>query len=134
MNAFYRPVLALALVVVAFAGLSALQAAPVAYSGKLAVHGENFDGPGHFRFQLVDHNGSARWSNDRFLSTPHRVYNRQNRDRYSMAFFYDPNMDSRIVCLPSCADEANPPRYESVVYGDYLMERLNANHAYRHKG
>ncbi len=76
---------------------------------------------------------TARWSNNRFLSTPHRVYNRQNRDRYSMAFFYDPNMDSRIACLPSCADEANPPRYESVVYGDYLMERLNANHAYRHK-
>ncbi len=43
---------------------SNLQAAPIAYSGKIAVNGENFDGPGRFRFALVDHNGSTLWSND----------------------------------------------------------------------
>ncbi|MGE4550917.1 MAG: hypothetical protein AAEJ57_05965, partial [Opitutales bacterium] len=43
--------------------ISDLQAAPVAYSGKIAVDGENFDGPGHFRFQLLDHNGSVLWHN-----------------------------------------------------------------------
>ena len=74
---------------------------------------------------------TARWSNDRFLSTPHRVYNRHDTDRYSMAFFYDPDMDSSIACLPSCVDDDRTPSYAPVVYGDYLMERLNANHAYR---
>ncbi|MBL64269.1 MAG: hypothetical protein CMI30_12795, partial [Opitutae bacterium] len=43
--------------------LSGLEAAPIAYSGKIAVHGENYDGPGHFRFALVDHNGSVLWRN-----------------------------------------------------------------------
>ena len=76
---------------------------------------------------------TARWSNDLFLSTPHRVYNRQDTDRYSMAFFFDPTMDSRISCLPSCLDKASGVRYEPVIYGDYLMDRLNANHAYRHE-
>lgn len=76
---------------------------------------------------------TARWSNDLFLSTPHRVYNRQDTDRYSMAFFFDPAMDSPISCLPSCLDEVSGARYEPVIYGDYLMDRLNANHAYRHE-
>ena len=67
MNAFYRAALTIALVVAAASAfrfsLSDLQAAPVAYSGKIALNGENFDDPGHFRFQLVDHNGSVLWRN-----------------------------------------------------------------------
>lgn len=42
-----------------------------------------------------------RWSNDRFLSTPHGVLNDGGKDRYSMAFFYSPNVDSVIECVPT---------------------------------
>ncbi len=73
----------------------------------------------------------ARWSNERFVSTPHRVINRSGGDRYSLPYFLDPAMDSLIECLPTCTDAQHPPRHGPVRYGDYLMERLNKNYTYR---
>ncbi|MFP6854945.1 MAG: hypothetical protein VB980_04115, partial [Opitutales bacterium] len=40
-----------------------LSAAPVAYSGKITIQGFAHDGPGHFRFQLVDPQGAVLWQN-----------------------------------------------------------------------
>ena len=73
----------------------------------------------------------ARWTNQRFVSTPHRVINRSGGDRYSLPYFLDPAMDARIECLPTCTDDAHPPLYEPVPYGDYLLDRLNRNYDYR---
>jgi isopenicillin N synthase-like dioxygenase len=73
----------------------------------------------------------ARWTNDRFVSTPHRVVNAGGGDRYSIPFFFDTDMDAVIECLPTCHGPANPARYEPVRYGDYLMDRLDRNYAYR---
>lgn len=69
-----------------------------------------------------------RWSNGRFISTPHRVINRSGRARYSNPFFFDPNMNALIEPLASCVPAGEASQYDSVVYGDYLMARLNANH------
>lgn len=73
----------------------------------------------------------ARWTNGRFVSTPHRVINRSGGDRYSLPYFLDPSMDSLIECLPTCTDAAHPAQFEPIRYGDYLLDRLNRNYDYR---
>ncbi len=45
--------------------------------------------PGTFLINLG--NMMRRWSNDRFLSTPHGVINKSGTDRYSIAYFHSPN-------------------------------------------
>jgi isopenicillin N synthase-like dioxygenase len=70
----------------------------------------------------------ARWTNGRWQSTPHRVKNLSGRDRYSCPYFFDMSMDSVVGVVPTCDGPcAMPP----VRYGDYLLERLNRNYAYR---
>ena len=75
----------------------------------------------------------ARWSNDLFVSTPHRVINRSGRERYSQPFFFDPSMDTLIEALPPTVPAGAKPKYEPVAYGDYLMERIDKNYHYRKK-
>lgn len=73
----------------------------------------------------------ARWTNGRWQSTPHRVQNKNVVDRYSVPFFYDPDMMETITCLPNCVPAGEEPRFEPVLYGDYLMERIDKNYSYR---
>jgi isopenicillin N synthase-like dioxygenase len=62
-----------------------------------------------------------RWTNHRFLSTPHRVINRNaNRDRYAIPFFFDATYNYVMECLPTCQGPDNPPRYEPTTYLDYM--------------
>jgi isopenicillin N synthase-like dioxygenase len=70
----------------------------------------------------------ARWTNGRWQSTPHRVKNLSGGDRYSCPYFFDMSMDSVVDVVPTCA---GPGSARPVRYGDYLMERLDRNYAYR---
>ncbi|KQJ97523.1 2-oxoglutarate-Fe(II) type oxidoreductase hxnY isoform X2 [Brachypodium distachyon] len=68
-----------------------------------------------------------RWTNCVFRSTLHRVV-AVGKERYSAAFFLDPNPDLVVQCLESCCCEAYPPRFAPIRSGDYLKERLSATY------
>jgi isopenicillin N synthase-like dioxygenase len=69
-----------------------------------------------------------RWSNDTYVSTPHRVTSPPGRDRYSVAFFFDPNPDAMITCLPGCDAPGQPAKYAPILAADYLRQRLVATY------
>jgi isopenicillin N synthase-like dioxygenase len=84
--------------------------------------------PGTFVVNLGDL--MAEWTNDRWVSTLHRVVN-PPRDkavgsrRLSMAFFHQPNYDAVIECLPTCSDTGRPPRYGKTTSGDHVWMKIN---------
>jgi isopenicillin N synthase-like dioxygenase len=69
-----------------------------------------------------------RWTNDVYVSTPHRVVNRGGRERYSIAFFLDPNPDAIVECLPTCVSPQKPGKYPPISGADYLRSRLDATY------
>ena len=90
----------------------------------LSVRGPNgkwFDAPVNNSAFLV--NGGdmlRRWTNDRFLATPHRVINRTGEERYAIPFFFDCGAEFEMDCLPTCTDQDNPPKYDPITYVEYM--------------
>jgi isopenicillin N synthase-like dioxygenase len=62
-----------------------------------------------------------RWTNDRFLATPHRAVNRSGGERYALAFFCDANIDWPVAAVPTCVGPDRPPKYETTYYTDYMI-------------
>lgn len=71
-----------------------------------------------------------RWSNHRFLSTPHRVVNPAGQERYAIPFFFDPNIDYRMECIPTCTDASNPPKHAPTSYLEYMLWFGSQNYAH----
>ncbi|MEQ1595120.1 MAG: 2-oxoglutarate and iron-dependent oxygenase domain-containing protein [Casimicrobium sp.] len=69
-----------------------------------------------------------RWTNDVYVSTPHRVVNPVGRERFSVAFFLDPNPDAVVACLPTCESAERPAKYAPTTGAAYLKERLDATY------
>ncbi len=72
----------------------------------------------------------ARWSNDFFKSTPHRVVPRpaaMKHGRQSIAFFSDPDPDVVIETFPSCITEENPAKYGPITAGEHVQQRIIAS-------
>ena len=70
----------------------------------------------------------AQWTNDRWVSTLHRVVNppaarRAGSRRASIAFFHQPNYDAPIECLPTCRRPDHPPRYAPTTSGAHLLAK-----------
>ena len=67
-----------------------------------------------------------RWTNDTYVSTPHRVLP-PRQERYSIAFFLDPNPQALVKTIEGFGASKYPP----ILAGDYLAERFDAT--YRHR-
>jgi isopenicillin N synthase-like dioxygenase len=66
-----------------------------------------------------------RWTNDQYVSTPHRV-RMPTTERYSIAFFLDPNPDA--IVDPAMVVPNETPRYEPISVRDYLLSRLTSTY------
>jgi len=81
----------------------------------------------------------AEWTNDRWVSTLHRVVNPSRAAgaaarRLSMAFFHQPNYDAVIQCLPTCADANRPPRYRTTTSGEHVWMKINKHREIERSG
>jgi isopenicillin N synthase-like dioxygenase len=61
-----------------------------------------------------------RWTNDKFLATPHRAINQSGGERYALPFFCDSNIDWPIAAVPTCVGPDRPPKYPTTDYTDYM--------------
>ena len=68
-----------------------------------------------------------RWTNGRFMATPHRVLPPQ-KDRYSLAFFFNPTWDTVADPLPTCVSDDNPAQFKPVRFQDYRDWYLTQNY------
>ena len=66
----------------------------------------------------------ARWTNDLFLATQHRVVSRHAGSRYSVPFFFHPNPEVMIDCLPGCLEAGAAQKYPPIQSGAHLESRL----------
>ncbi|MER7754723.1 2-oxoglutarate and iron-dependent oxygenase domain-containing protein [Kitasatospora sp. NPDC097643] len=65
----------------------------------------------------------ARWSNDEYVSTPHRVRLAERR-RQSIVFFKLANDDTVIECFPKFTAE-RPAKYGPIRYEDFSRQKMN---------
>ena len=83
--------------------------------------------PGTFVVNLGDM--IARWTNDRYRSTLHRVVNSSGKERFSVPFFFSGNLDHTVTCLPTCLSEGEQPHYPPTTVEANLMEMYRRTYA-----
>jgi isopenicillin N synthase-like dioxygenase len=80
--------------------------------------------------QLVVNVGDMleRLTNKKLKSTIHRVVNPprhlMNTPRYSIPFFMHPRSEMSLAALKQCVDAENPKRWDDILAGDFLDQRL----------
>ncbi len=76
----------------------------------------------------------ARWTNNRWKSTMHRVANPPEladamSRRQSIGYFMHPNYDATIECFPTCLENGAAPLYQPISAGQHIAEKIAKSHA-----
>lgn len=79
--------------------------------------------PGSFVVNIAD--AFMRQTNDFFVSTIHRVINRNGRERYSAPFFFGFDRAKLLEPVPTCVSADNPMKYPIMTGGEYYTWRTN---------
>ena len=66
----------------------------------------------------------ARWTNDLFLSSVHRVANLTGESRISTPMFLMPQGNFPVECAPTCYSDTNPPRYPPTTSNETVAENI----------
>lgn len=64
------------------------------------------------------------FTNDRYISTMHRVINTSGNERYSIPFFIDLDFDALVEVVPSCQSEQQPAKYQPYTCGQHKYKRF----------
>ncbi|MDE1464254.1 isopenicillin N synthase family dioxygenase [Spartinivicinus poritis] len=64
------------------------------------------------------------FTNDRYISTLHRVINISGKERYSLPFFIDLDYDAKVEVVPTCRDTATSVKNQSYTCGQHKYKRF----------
>ena len=78
-----------------------------------------------------------RWTNDEWVSTPHRVVNppageRSGTRRQSIVYFVNPNAETVIECLDPFTGDGRRPSYDPITYRDHIDLKTGQAFGERH--
>jgi isopenicillin N synthase-like dioxygenase len=84
--------------------------------------------PGHFVVNIGDL--MAQWTNDRWVSTLHRVAVPEpeagpQARRLSLVFFHQPDDDALVECIPTCLAPGEAPLHAPITSGEHLRLKIN---------
>lgn len=71
-----------------------------------------------------------RWTNGRFIATPHRVVP-PKKDRYALTFFFNANDETVANPIPTCIEPGAEPKYEPMSFHDFFITYMDGNYIYR---
>ncbi|CAA6657760.1 unnamed protein product [Spirodela intermedia] len=67
------------------------------------------------------------WSNDKYESAEHRVSVNSERERFSIPFFFNPDMSTMIEALEELVSDGAPRKYEAYNWGMFFKTRKDSN-------
>ena len=70
------------------------------------------------------------FTNDRYISTTHRVINTSGKERYSVPFFIDLDFDAKVSVVPTCQNDDNPAKYPTYTCGQHKYKRFVDSYAH----
>ena len=70
----------------------------------------------------------SRYTNGLLRSTPHRVINKSEKERFSCPFFFDPHTNAVVQPLKG----TGKPKFSPINFGEFLREELEASYE-KHK-